>query len=112
MNHYLQPFGKGIGIFTLKSTFRNEFGDGRVSAQVLTSILRATKNYGRASKNHLIESAGIPFSLFDNYFRYAVSNGLVDLKETPSENLYHLTEKGLEILVEQGETPLDVRSSC
>lgn len=65
-----------------------------VSATVLASLLTATRNYGHAPKRSIMESSNLPFPLFDDYFQYMLSNGFVQMKETPYENLYYLTEKG------------------
>ncbi|MHB1907333.1 MAG: winged helix-turn-helix domain-containing protein [Nitrososphaerales archaeon] len=75
-----------------------------VSTSVLASLLTATRNYGDASKRNLLESSKLPFSLFDDYFQYMLSNGFVQVKETPYENLYCLTPKGSEILNNLRET--------
>ena len=73
-------------------------GQNWVSKSVLESLLRATQNYGDASKRHLMESSRLPFALFDDYFQYMLLNGFVQIKETPYENLYCLTQKGSEAL--------------
>jgi predicted transcriptional regulator len=82
----------------LSLAFTSIPGQNWVSNTVLESFLRATKNYGDASKRHLMESTRLPFALFDDYFQYLLSNGFLQTKETPYENLYCLTQKGDEAL--------------
>ncbi len=73
-----------------------------VSKSIVESLLRATKNYGDASKRHLMETTRLPFAVFDDYFQYLLLNGFVMTKETPYENLYYLTQKGHETLLKLG----------
>ncbi len=91
------PPGKN-GSALSTTSFANMTGQNWVSMSVLESLLRATQNYGDASKRHLMESSRLPFALFDDYLQYMLLNGFVQVKETPYENLYCLTQKGSEAL--------------
>jgi predicted transcriptional regulator len=84
------------------TSFSNIAKENWVSEPILESLLRATKNYGDASKRHLLESSRLPFAVFDDYFQYMLSNQLLQVKETPYENLYCITQKGAEVLNKLG----------
>jgi predicted transcriptional regulator len=80
------------------ASFANATRQNWVNKAILESLLRATQNYGDATKRHLMESSRLPFALFDDYFQYMLLNGLLQVKETQYENLYCLTKKGSETL--------------
>jgi predicted transcriptional regulator len=84
------------------TTLAKMTGENWISKTILESLLRATQNYGDATKGHLMETSRLPFALFDDYFQYMLTNQLLQVKETPYENLYCITQTGKETLKRLG----------
>jgi hypothetical protein len=67
----------------IATSVTNSIGKNWVSPGIIETLLRATQNCGYASKMSLMESANLPFSLFDDYLQYLLFNGFVQARETP-----------------------------